>query len=549
VLVLAGATLSHAKGPPAKALSVRELLALAPQAVAELADADRSAARAQLTVALAAQASALPPPQVMPASARLPPEVQLPLTPGVQRLLALDLARRSRKQDPLLVAMLLDSAVKPQAMPDLLDLERPASAASASLILPADLLPRDAEVLRRLCEHAAAIWPSLFDHATVRLLAGVPFAVVLSMPERVIYVNPVLLALVTPPRSASDGAAALPLDLERELTYRSVADCAAKLQAGCRACLAGDAARCTALRDTFSGLQCDALGGDSKHALELCIAHALRLPSVAACVTQADPSCLGSAPAASCRDRVDLCIANPDAGAARPDGTDSGGGALCTDCTCAACTACQGQCADSCGQTSRELSRPCGESCADKTGQVCTESCHDCNRSCQSSCEQLDRDFGCSKIGANCSQCSRDCANCNRQCNQCNGDCNRQCNQCNSNCAGCGSQCNQCGNDCNQCGSECNQCGNDCNQCGNECNQCNSQCNQCNGQCSVPAASGRYPRFPVPPGPAEPPPPLGRVLSGMRGGVMMALPPILFLWWRRRLHAERRQRAAPGTSA
>ena len=50
---------------------------------------------------------------------------------------------------------------------------------------------------------------------------------------------------------------------------------------------------------------------------------------------------------------------------------------------------------------------------------------------------------------------------------------------------------------------------------------------------------GCYPRFPTPPGPAAEPPPLARTLTGARGGVMFVLPPLLFLWWRRRLRGGR----------
>jgi hypothetical protein len=35
------------------------------------------------------------------------------------------------------------------------------------------------------------------------------------------------------------------------------------------------------------------------------------------------------------------------------------------------------------------------------------------------------------------------------------------------------------------------------------------------------------------------------MLVGARGTVAFMLPPILFLWWRRRLHAARRERPEP----
>ena len=86
----------------------------------------------------------------------------------------------------------------------------------------------------------------------------------------------------------------------------------------------------------------------------------------------------------------------------------------------------------------------------------------------------------------------------------------------------------------------CDSC-NDCN--GGGCNDCNGS--GCNGQCSAAEVRGRYPRFPTPPGPGAPTPPLARMLVGARATVAFMLPPILFLWWRRRLHAARRERPEP----
>ena len=540
---------------PAQALTPRELLALSPQAVSALPAAAATAARERLARALADQARAGLRPLLLPAGSRLPPAVQLPLTPALQRVLALDLQRRAQRQEPVLVGVILKDALKPLAAAQLLAPPEAPDPASASLRLPAELTPRDAAVLRQLCERAAEQWPTLLDEATVRLVAGVPFAALLSQPESVIYVNPVVLALVAAqaPAAEPDGPAApLPIDGERTLTYRSIGDCAYKVQGRCRACLAGDAAECAAVRATLGSLACrEALAAPAR-LKGLCLERAVHLDSVADCVTKADASCTASADSERCVAVVDACIAAP-ATAGRADGGSDDhddGGPVCTDCGCTAGWAA------ACGHFGRQSCQPFGEHCADKVGQACTESCSDCTSECNKSCNECNRDCSrsCRSTGNLCSSCGKDCQGFSSQCNSGCADCSRSCNQCSSDCNQCGNSCNQCSSDCSRCSSDCNQCSSDCNQCNNDCNQCNNGCNDCNGQCggggcndcngqcSVAEVRGRYPHFPPPPGPAAPPPPLARLLVGARGTVAFLLPPILFLWWRRRLHAARRER-------
>lgn len=555
--------LGQASPPPAQVLTPRELLALSPQAVSALPAAVAVVARERLARALSDQAQAGLRPLLLPAGSRLPPAVQLPLTPALQRVLALDLQRRAQRQDPVLVGVLLKDALKPLAAAQLLAPPTTPAEASAGLRLPAELTPRDAAVLRQLCERAAAQWPTLLDRATVRLVAGVPFAALLSQPESVIYINPVVLALVAELAIDETPASAtfpLPIDGERTLTYRSSADCAYKVQARCRACLAGDAAECAAVRATLGSVTCrEALAAPTK-LKGLCLESALRLDSVAACVTKADAACTASADSEHCVAVVDACIAAP-ASAARADGGSDDrdtGGPGCNDCGCSAGWA------EACGHFGRQTCQPFGEHCGDKAGQACTESCSDCTGECGKSCSECNRDCtrSCRSAGNLCSSCGQGCQGFSSQCNSGCADCSRSCNQCNSDCNQCGTSCNQCSNDCSRCSSDCNQCSSDCNQCNSDCNQCNSGCNDCsgqcnsggcndcngsgcNGQCSAAEVYGRYPRFPTPPGPAAPPPPLARMLVGARGTVAFMLPPILFLWWRRRLHAARRERPEP----
>lgn len=560
-LVLCGLLLPRAgqgSPPPAQALAPRELLALSPQAVSALPAAAATAARERLARALADQAKAGLRPLLLPAGSRLPPAVQLPLTPALQRVLALDLQRRAQRQEPVLVGVLLKDALKPLAAAELLAPPGSPAAASAGLRLPAELTPRDAAALRQLCERAAEQWPTLLDHATVRLVAGVPFAALLSQPESVIYVNPVVLALLAAqaPDDAPASAEPLPIDGERTLTYRSISDCAYKVQGRCRACLAGDAAECAAVRATLGSVTCrEALATPTK-LKDLCLEQAVHLDSVAECVTRADAACSASANSEHCVAVVDACIAAPAAAARADGGSDDRdpAGPGCPDCGCSAGWAA------ACGHFGRQSCQPFGEQCGDKAGQACSESCSDCTSECNKSCSECNRDCtrSCRSTGNLCSSCGQGCQGFSSQCNSGCADCSRSCNQCNSDCNQCGSSCNQCSSDCSRCSSDCNQCSSDCNQCSSDCNQCSSGCNDCNsggcndcngsgcnGQCSAAEVRGRYPRFPTPPGPGAPPPPLARMLVGARGTVAFMLPPILFLWWRRRLHAARRERPEP----
>ena len=550
-LVLGGLLLPRAgqgSAPPAQVLAPRELLALSPQAVSALSAGATIAARERLARALFEQAQARLRPLLLPAGSRLPPAVQLPLTPALQRVLALDLQRRAQRQEPVLVGVLLKDALKPLAAAQLLSPPGSPDESSAHLRLPAELTARDAAVLRQLCERAAAQWPTLLDRATVRLVAGVPFAALLSQPESVIYINPVVLALVAAqaPDDEPASTAPLPIDGERTLTYRSSADCAYKVQGRCRACLAGDAAECAAVRATLGSVTCrDALAAPAK-LKGLCLEQALHLDSVAHCVTKADAACAASADSEHCVAVVDACIAAP-ASAARADGGSDdrdAGGPGCNDCGCSAGWA------EACGHFGRQT-------CGDNADPACSESCSDCIGECNKGCSECNRD--CTR---SCSSCGQGCQGFSSQCNSGCADCSRSCNQCNSDCNQCGTSCNQCSNDCSRCSSDCNQCSTDCNQCSSDCNQCNSGCNDCsgqcngggcndcngsgcNGQCSAVEVRGRYPRFPTPDGPAAPPPPLARMLVGARATVAFMLPPILFLWWRRRLHAARRERPEP----
>ena len=538
VVALALAPERSAAGPPLpSALSPRELLALSPQAVGELALSAQGRARAVLVQALATPGNAGLLPILLPTEARLPPAVQLPLTPGLQKVLALDLQRRAHKQDPILVAVLLHTALKPLAAPGLLDAPDAAGERSARLLLPAGLSPTAAASLRRVCERAAEQWPTLLAGATARLVAGVPFAVLLSQPERVVYVNPVVLALLPPPVSpglAASAPGSLPLDAERVLTYRSIADCAQKVKTGCQACIRGDAAECAAMRATLLQVECRTVDTDPAKLGDLCLTRALALRSVADCVTRSKPDCAQEPRPAHCRDAVDRCIENPAAG---PVGPDPGSPGATTDGPLpTALGACNQGCATSCGECGQKACEPLGESCSNKVGQSCTESCSDCNgecsKGCGGSCTQAQRDCGesCSSLGSLCTSCNRGCGqNC--------GQCNSSCSQCNNDCSQCSSDCNQCNSDCASCSNQCNQCNGDCANCGNQCNG-----SSCGNQCSVSELAGRYPRFPMPPGPAEPPSPLARLLVGARGTLAFCLPPILFLWWRRRLYAARRER-------
>lgn len=518
-------------------------------------------ARDRLSQLVDQQAVVLPRPQLLPKDARLPPAVQLPLTPALQKVLALDLQRRTQRQEPILVAAILREVLKPLAAANLLAAPSSPGDASAGLLLPSELAPELAATLRVLCERAAAQWPTLLINTTVRLVAGVPFAVMLSQPERVIYVNPVVLTLLGPSPSAASATpqpgSPVPGDPERELAYRSLADCAQKVQTGCRACERGDAAQCAAVRGTLGVATCAETAGDLSKLANLCAERAMLVGSVAQCVRRLDAACTASGSTPHCRELVDTCIANPAAEAHAPDGGSQESppsAGLCADCTCTQA------CAEGCGSCGRQACRPFGESCSESTAKSCTESCNDCNaecdKSCTGSCSQLQRDCNsnCRSAGGACTSCSKSCSSCNRDCNTSCSQCGSDCNQCNNDCSNCNRDCNQCNSDCNQCNSNCNQCNSDCNQCNSGCNDCNSGgCNDCNGsgcndpgcnnQCStVPGGSG-YPRFPAPPGPADPPPPLARMLVGARGAVSLLLPPILFLWWRRRLHPSRRKEA------
>lgn len=131
------------------------------------------------------------------------------------------------------------------------------------------------------------------------------------------------------------------------------------------------------------------------------------------------------------------------------------------------------------------------------------------------------------------------CADSSRSCQRCDRDCTRSCascSQCSSDCGQCSSDCNRCSSDCNRCSSDCNRCSSDCNQCNRQCSQCGSQCNQCNGPCNqCRVGAGSLLALPMPPGPAPEPGAGIRFLLGARGSVAFMLPPILFLWWRRRL--------------
>ena len=342
----------------------------------------------------------------------------------------------------------------------------------------------------------------------------------------------------------------VPGDPERELAYRSLADCAQKVQTGCRACARGDAAQCAAVRGTLGAATCAEAAGDLARLANLCAERAMLVGSVAACVRRLDAACAAGGTTPHCHELVDTCIATPAAEAHSADGGSQESSApvgLCTDCTCSQ------TCAEGCGSCGRQACRPFGDSCSESTAKSCTETCNDCNaecnKSCLGSCSQLQRDCNgnCRSAGGACTSCSKSCSSCNRDCNSSCGQCNNDCSQCNSDCNQCNSDCNRCNSDCNQCNSDCNQCNSGCNDCNSSgCNDCNgSGCNDpgCNNQCSAVPGGGGYPRFPSPPGPADPPPPLARMLVGARGAVSLLLPPILFLWWRRRL------RPAPGREA
>lgn len=188
------------------------------------------------------------------------------------------------------------------------------------------------------------------------------------------------------------------------------------------------------------------------------------------------------------------------------------------------------------------------------------ESCKDCGcqRELNSFCDRCDRwNRDCAQCNSGCTRCNEDCSSgctkcnsdCTKSCTRCNSDCTKSCSSCNSGCSQCGNDCNRCSNDCNNCNSECSRCSSDCSRCGNECNSCNSECSRCNSDCSRCGGGCNQCQLARPLMPPPLPEPRGAALwaRATRDSVLLVMPPLVFLFLRRRLQ-RRRAPSAAGTA-
>lgn len=450
-LVLAGAVpgagpqRAHAAGRselPVRALSVREVLGLAPDKIRALTPADRAELRARIAQAARTQPDAT---QFLSSPGLDSPKD--PVLAQLRAIVAQDRERQQRRQEPLLTGVLISKRIQQFAHADLFDAQPPATGKKTELTVPPSLRLREArsQPLRALVEHAATFDPAKYSPLTLVPAPGMPLLLIFARDEHMLYVNPVLLELM-----ADQPVVEQPSDLRTHLPD----------------------------------------GGT---------------------------------------------FPPPDLYTSRDDGTkpgpgETGGGGSAPEASSGgACGGCLSPWNDLCSSWSRSCQR-CDRDCTD-----CSKQNAACTRACNESCER-----GCGSCGESCTRgCSSSCKSWGKSCEDCNqtcSSCNSSYGQCSKDCGACNSQCGQCSNDCNRCNSQCGQCGNECNQCNSQCNQCGNQCNQCNGQCNQ--CQVGVAALPMPPGPVPEPSDRVRAALGVRGGIAFMLPPLLFLFWRRRLRAK-----------
>lgn len=389
----------------------------------------------------------------LPKAAAVPARARAAVPPMVARLVALDLERRKRGLPPVFLG---DVRTEGGDALHQFPLVSPIFRCVSPPQFPGELLripPEHAAVsgpIRGLV-NCVALLSNLRGEVRVEVVPSVPFGVIFSVPERVVYVNAVLVALLPEAKDAES--------LRQELSHpKPPPDMSDPRRPDLDA---------VAEKDRREPKE-----RDDKE--------------VASCL-------LGS-----------LCIGCTRAG--------------CRDCGC------QRELNSCCDQCER-MNRDCSNSC-----NSCTDSCNKCNNDCTKSCTQCNSDCGssCSRCGGDC---SKSCGSCGNDCNKCNSDCaqcNNDCSKCNNDCSKCSSDCNSCSNDCNRCNSDCNRCGNDCNNCGN----CSgSGCNNC--QMAPPA-------MPLMPPPLGEPEGVALFARAARDGLMLMLPPLLFLFLRHRLLRRRR---------
>jgi hypothetical protein len=399
----------------------------------------------------------------LPKATTVPARVRAALPQTVARLVALDLERRKRGLPPVFLG---DVRTEGGDALHQFPLVSPIFRCSAPPQFPGELLSVPSEhaavagPIRSLI-NCVALLSNLRGDVRVEVVPSVPFGVIFNVPERVVYVNAVLVALLPEAKDAES--------LRPELSHPKPPP-------------------------DMSDPRRPDLEAAEKERLE-----------------QKE------------RDDKDVapCLL----------------GTLCIGCTRAGCRDCGCQrelnsCCDQCERMNRDCSNSCN-SCNDscnKCNNDCTKGCTQCNSDCGSSCTRCGGDFskGCNSCGNDCTRCNNDCAQCNNDCGKCSNDCGK-----------CSNDCNNCGNECNRCGSDCNRCGNDCNRCGNDCNNCGNcgggGCNNCQM---------------VPPATPLMPPPLGEAQGvalfarAARDGLMLMLPPLLFLFLRHRLLRRRRAEGA-----
>jgi hypothetical protein len=328
LVALAGCAAPPA-APPLDGLTAREILALSPAAVERLPEATRASLRRRLDEALAGEAAEAPSKPLDPGVVPAAPEVAAGLSKGVRAALALDLDRRAGGRPPLLAASVEDGILSPLPVTSLY---APAGTDTSMLDLGSTSPPSAA--LAVIGAAIARVAPK-DEKIPLRPLPSAPVAFLYSPGERVVYVNPVVLAL-------RDDAA------DRALAIGALHE-------------PRDARRCV-----------------WSEADPSCLEDAVTLRPVEQCVRRIAPECLpggarGSSPLRydlRCRWRVAACVAEPV--------IDSPCGAL------------PGPCSEPCSIAGADMGAACGRSC----GQICTGACAasgvtgTCDRQCNNACHE-----------------------------------------------------------------------------------------------------------------------------------------------------------------
>jgi hypothetical protein len=491
--------------PPSDALTLRELLAMSPDAVRAMPAAERSWWRHRVDEVLAAQADAGEVRPAAPGVVPAAPGVALALPGALKLALAVDAGRDGQGLDPLVAVAAQEGALSPLPALSLFEdgdddaeeggagggvadaeahlgvhLGAEMDGASSleggsALSAPALRAALDAVAALRGLRRALASAAPPDAEVALRPAPAAPFALLYSPDDGVAWVNPVLLALrdddaydaLTAPGALVPGGA-------RTLTpaprygraawwgnrnpynfYESIAACAAAEANRCGACM--PAGTCEEKLGSGDGnTECAVLSTTANGYELACLMYAYSMSTVEFCMDDAAPACRPA----------DLRVALDNLESFRPVFNDP------------ACMASIDQCV---APYRSELS--CGDPCGDF---------------------------------------------CNGLVDACTQPCTSGIDACSSTSSACGETCTGCGNTTSSTAGSCGD------ACSSGADSCGSACDSSSSSCSC-AVARSLPEAPLDPARATSPGRGPRVAAAARNVLFGLLPPVVMLLWRRRL--------------